>query len=128
MATFASSMANPAPLSEEEQKKAGTPIGGDMDDEHKNFCTTITKLFETGAIDITQPETFLNKDVYEKLTPELKEKTDLSLLNIATLLEHIYGFYKSKQTPDACPQLQNMIDQLWVMKERIEEHGDIFKF
>lgn len=121
-------MANPAPLSEEEQKKAGTPMGGDMDDEHKNFCTTITKLFESGAIDVTKPETFLNADVYEGLSAEWKTKTDLAMLNVATLLEHIYGFYKSKQTPDACPQLANMIDQLWEMKQRIESHADVFKF
>lgn len=128
MADFASSMANSAPLSEEEQKKAGTPIGGDMSDEQKNFCKTITKLFESGAIDITQPETFLKKDVYDTLSPELKSKTDLAMLNIATLLKHIYGFYKSKETPDACPQLASMIDQLWDMKQRIEIHADVFKF
>lgn len=128
MSDFATSMANPPPLSEAEQKKAGTPMGGDMGDEHKNFCKTITKLFESGEINVTQPETFLNRDVYDKLEPEWKAKTDLAMLNIATLLEHIYGFYKSKQTPDACPQLQNMIEQLWEMKQRIESHADVFKF
>jgi hypothetical protein len=128
MADFAAQMANPSDLSEEQQKKAGQPTGGDMDAEHKNFCTTITKLFETGAIDVTRPETFLNRDVYDRLEPEWKTKTDISLMNIATLLGHIYDFYKSKQTPDACPQLASMIDQLWEMKQRIETHADVFKF
>ncbi len=113
MADFIQQMANPANLSEADQKKAGTPVGGDMSDEQKEFCTTISKLFESGEIDVTQPETFLNKDVYDALEPDLKAKTDLSMLNIATLLGHIYDFYKSKQTPDACPQLASMIDQLW---------------
>lgn len=121
-------MQNPAPLSEEAQKKAGAPIKGDMSDEHKNFCKTITKLFENGEIDVTKPETFLKKNVYDTLSPELKSKTDLAMLNIATLLEHIYGFYKSKQTPDSCPQLATMIEQLWEMKQRIEKDADVFKF
>lgn len=121
-------MASTVQLSEAEQIKVGKAFGGDMDDEHKNFCTTITKLFESGAIDVTRPESFLNQDIYDRLEPEWKVKTDMSMLNIATLLGHIYDFYKSKQTPDACPQLATMIDQLWEMKQRIEVHADVFKF
>lgn len=128
MADYAKTMASTAQISEADQKKVGQAFGGDMGDEHKNFCLTINKLFETGQIDVTKPETFLNKDVYARLEPEWKTKTDLSLQNIATLLNHIYGFYKSKQTPDACPQLATMIEQLWEMKQRIEIHADVFKF
>ncbi|MDD5055241.1 MAG: hypothetical protein PHZ00_03145 [Candidatus Peribacteraceae bacterium] len=121
-------MANPRTLSEAAQKQAGQPIGGDMGDQEKNFCITITKLFERSEIDVTKPESFLNKDVYDRLEPEWKTKTDLSIGNIAILLNHIYEFYKSKQTPDACPQLATMIKQLWEMKQRIEVHADVFKF
>ena len=128
MPDFASQMTGTAPISEEQQKKIGQAFGGDMSDEHKNFCKTITTLFETGAIDVTKPESFLNQSVYDGLEQEWKTKTDMSLLNIATLLSHIYDFYKSKQTPDACPQLASMIDQLWEMKQRIEIHADVFKF
>jgi len=128
MSDFATQMASTTGLTEAQQKKVGQPSGGDMDEEHKNFCTTITKLFESGAIDVTRPETFLNQEVYDRLEPEWKIKTDMAMLNIATLLNHVYGFYKSKQTPDACPQLASMIDQLWEMKQRIETHADVFKF
>lgn len=116
-------------LTEEQQKKAGQPIAGDMDDEHKNFCKTVAGLLDSGAIDVTKPESFLNQNVYDGMPDEWKAKTDMIMLNVATLLDHIYGFYKSKQTPDACPQLANMIEQLWEMKQRIEGHGyDVFKF
>ena len=128
MDDYASTMADPTQISNEASKKAGQPVTGDMGDEHKNFCLKITKLFETGQIDVTKPETFINQSVYDSLEPEWKTKTDLSMLNIATLLNHIYGFYKSKQTPDACPQLATMIEQLWEMKQRIETHADVFKF
>jgi hypothetical protein len=128
MADFASMMNNPAELSEAAQKKAGQPAAGDMDAEHTNFAKTISKLLEKGEIDVTKPETFLNKKIYDKLDAEWKSKTDLAMVNIATLLTHIYEFYKSKQTPDASPQLANMIEQLWEMKQRIEVHADVFKF
>jgi hypothetical protein len=128
MADYKATMADPGTVSEEEQKRVGKAFGGDMGDEHKNFCTTITKLFESGAISATDPETFLNKDVYDALEPEWKTKTDMNMGNIAILLAHIYEFYKSRQTPDACPQLATMIEQLWEMKQRIEVHADVFKF
>ena len=128
MADFAQQMSGTAPLSEEQQKRAGNPVTGDMDDEHKNFCTTISRLLENGTIDVTKPETFINQAVYVTLDDKWKAKTDMALLNMATLLHHIYGFYKSKQTPDACPQLATMIEQLWDMKQRIEGHADVFKF
>jgi hypothetical protein len=128
MADFAKTMAQQADLSEAAQVKAGAPIAGDMGDEHKRFAVTISTLLESGKIDVTKPETFLNQSVYDGLNQEWKSKTDLAMVNIATLLGHIYDFYKSKQTPDACPQLATMIEQLWEMKQRIESHADVFKF
>jgi hypothetical protein len=128
MTDFQSTMSQGSSISEDDQKKAGTPIGGDMSDEHKKFAEMISKMLEDGTIDTTKTETFLNQGVYETLEPEWKTKTDLALLNIATLLSHIHDFYRSKQTPDACPQLANMIEQLWEMKQRIESHADVFKF
>ncbi len=128
MADFAATMAGTTDLSIAAQVKAGAPMQGDMDQEHKEFVQTISKLLESGAIDVTRPESFLNKDVYEKLDAEWKSKTDLTMMNVASLLCHIYEFYKSKQTPDACPQLASMIEELWQMKKRIEVHADVFKF
>lgn len=128
MADFASMMNNPAELSEAAQKKAGKAVAGDMDKEHTNFAKTISKLLESGEIDVTKPETFLNQNIYDKLDTDWKAKTDLAMVNIAILLTHIYEFYKSKKTPDASPQLANMIEQLWEMKQRIETHADVFKF
>lgn len=128
MADFVATMQNPADLSEAEQKKAGQPTNGDMGDRHKKFVADLAGMIEKGEIDPLRTETFVNKDVYDALEQEWKAKTDLALPNIATILTHIIGFYLSKQTPDAAPQLENMIESLWIMKERIEEHADVFKF
>lgn len=121
-------MSNPADLTEEEQKRVGTPLSGTMGDRHRTFVETIAKLMETNAIDPTRPETFIRPDVYQALEPTWKIKTDRILPNMATLLTHIHAFYRDHNTPNACPQLANMIEQLWEMKERIEVHADVFLF
>lgn len=128
MPDFAQTMAKTTVLSEDAQKKAGTPAAGIMADEHTNFVKTISRLLESGAIDVTKPETFLHANVYASLDDEWKSKIDLAMMNMATLLKHIHEFYRSKQTPDASPQLAQMIEELWQMKERIEVHADVFIF
>ncbi len=115
-------------LSISDQKKAGKAIAGDMGDEHKDFVKLIESLIKNNEIDVHQPETFLNRDIYDSLDADWKAKTDVAMVNIADLLRHISEFYASKQTPDSSPQLESMIEQLWEMKQRIESHADVFKF
>jgi hypothetical protein len=115
-------------LSEDAQKKAGKAIAGKMDPKVEEFLQTLLKLLEEKKIDTTNPESFINKDIYDTMPQEWKGKTDMALLNIAHQIEDIEQFYKSKQTPNESPQLQNMIETLWLMKERIEEDYDVFKF
>ena len=129
MADFASLIAkHDTQLTQEEQHKAGQAIAGDMDEEHKVFAKTLKDLMDRGEIHPLQPRTFLKTDVYEKLPERWQEQTDLALVNIASLLKDIVEFWASKETPDSSPQLQTMIEQLWQMKQRIEEHYDVFKF
>lgn len=115
-------------LPESEQKKAGKAIAGDMDDEHTNFLQTLIKLLDKKEITSDDPQTFLKRDVYDALSQEWKDKVDLELQNIAQQLRLIEEFYRSKETPNSSPQLQTMIEQLWVMKQRIEDEYDVFKF
>jgi hypothetical protein len=128
MDTFAAAIKNFKDLPEDAQKKAGQAIAGDMDAEHTEFVKKITNLINSGKIDTTNPESILNKKVYDSLDAEWKAKTDLAIVNIADLLRHIKEFFESKQTPDSSPQLVTMIEDLWQMKQRIEEHADVFVF
>ncbi|PIR48781.1 hypothetical protein COU80_03760 [Candidatus Peregrinibacteria bacterium CG10_big_fil_rev_8_21_14_0_10_55_24] len=129
MADYASLIAKQdTPLTEEEQHKAGQAISGDMDEEHKAFARTLKELVDRGEIHPLKPHTFLKMDVYEKLPERWQEQTDLALVNISSLLKDIVEFWVSKETPDSSPQLQTMIEHLWQMKQRIEEHYDVFKF
>jgi hypothetical protein len=116
-------------LPEDEQKKIAAAIPGAMGDDHTDFVKIIARMITEKEIDVTIPETFLHKDMYEKLDEQSRAQVDLAMVNIADLLRHIAEFYMSPETPDASPQLQTMIEQLWQMKERVEQqYGDVFKF
>lgn len=115
-------------LPEREQKKAGQAIGGDMDEEHANFLQTLIGLLDRKEIVSSDPQSMLKREVYDKLPQEWKDKVDLALLNIAQQVRLIEEFYRSKETPNSSPHLQTMIEQLWQMKERMEEEHDVFKF
>ncbi len=128
MADFAQQIAAGHTLTLDEQKKAGAPIGGQMEEKHRDFLKLIKSLIESGEIDPYAPKTFLKEDVFQSMPEEWQDKTDLTLQNLAGLLKQIYDLYISKQTPDEAPQYQTMIEQLWQMKERIEEQYDVFKF
>ncbi len=128
MADFTQLMQEHQDLPEDAQKKAGEPIAGKMDPAVEEFLKVLLKLLEEKAIDTANPETFINKDIYDSMPQDWKGKTDMALLNIADQVRRIEEFYKSKQTPNESPQLQNMIEGLWQMKQRIEETYDVFKF
>ncbi len=130
MADFTTSMqaADNAPLTEREQQRMGVPVGGKLSPEHLAFLKEVKRLIETKEIDPYDPKTFLKKDVYDSLNEEWIEKTDLALANIAGLLRQVYELFVRKDTPDESPQYQTMIEQLWDMKQRIEQHHDVFKF
>lgn len=127
MADYHQQMSTALPLTDEEQKSAGAPIQGKLEDEHLNFLKTIRCLTESGEIDPYNPKSLLKEEVYSKLDQEWIDKTDMALINISRLLQKIYELYISKHTPDESPQYQTMIEDLWQMKQRIEEHHDVFK-
>ncbi|MFA6522972.1 MAG: hypothetical protein WCS85_01225 [Candidatus Peribacteraceae bacterium] len=116
-------------LSEEAQKKAGQSPAGPMGDEHTNFVKTISRMITEGEINVYETSTFYNSGAYEAIKEGDRGTVDLSMVNIASLLKHIADFYLSKKTPDAAPQLQQMIEELWQMKAKLEaKYGDILKF
>jgi hypothetical protein len=128
MADFASQIAQHQDLPERKQVQAGKAIAGQMQDEHDAFLKTVIGMLDRNEIDTWKPETFLKKDVYDALNPEWKAKVDKALVNIADQLRLIENFFRSKQTPNESPHLETMIEHLWQMKQRIEEHFDVFKF
>lgn len=128
MADMASLYRQHKDLPEDAQKKAGKAIAGAMGAEHETFLKMILALLDAGTLDPSNPECLLKKDVYKKLSAEWKTKIDRALPNIARQLALIIDFRLSKETPDSSPHLETMIEQLWQMKQRIEETHDVFVF
>lgn len=128
MTTFHDHIKADYSLTEEEQKKAGQAMTGDMSTKHKEFVALLSSLIREEKIDPHNPSTLIHQEIYNSLDDVLRTKVDVALPSIAILLRHIVDFYHSKETPDSCPQLAQMIDQLWEMKERIEQEKDVFVF
>ena len=114
-------------LSVESQKKMGQAVAEKMDAKHEDFVKHVLDLLNRGEIDPYNPESILKMDVYSSLSDEWKGKVDRALPNVTDQLRLIVEFRLSKQTPDESPQLAEMIDLLWHMKERIEKEHDVFK-
>ncbi len=110
------------------QKEMGKPVDDGMSPKHRQWVEEMIRMSDAGEIDVLDPDTLVNRDVYEKMTQEDRGKVDLSLSTMANQLRHIEDFYRSDKTPNACTQLQIMIDHFWAMRDRLEEHGDVFKF
>ncbi len=128
MADFATAIAENQNLSEQEQKRIGQASGDDMDAEHKNYLATIIGMLDRKEIRIEDPESLLKGEQYRKLGELDRNRADAALVNIVDQLRRIEEFYRSTQTPNASPELQNMIEHLWQMKNRIEtKFGDVYK-
>ncbi len=128
MSDFHQQLAMAQPLTDDQQVKAGAPIAGKLSDEHLSFLKSIKAMAESGTIDLYTPRTFLNEDVYNAMSEEEQEHTDMAMINIAHLLRDVHDLYVSKQTPDESPQYTTMLEQLFSMKERAEKDHDVFKF
>lgn len=128
MADFIQTIGQQVDLSEAAQVKAGQSTASKMGDAHESFMKEVLRLIDTKEIDVSNAQSFLKMEVYNRLDEMWKGKVDLALVNIADLLGHIVEFRLSKKTPDEAPELQSMIEYLWQMKQRIEDTHDVFKF
>ena len=128
MTNFSQQIKDAKDLTIKDQKKAGTPVSGAIDNEHAQFLKTLQTLINERKIDPQDPQTFLNTDVYKNLDEQTQDKADLALHNMAAQVRLIHEFLESSQTPDQSPQLQTMVEQLWQMKQTIEIDNDVFVF
>ena len=126
--SFSQRVSNAQDIPLEQQLHAGAPITGTMDPKLEKFLHDLIKLIDEKQIDPYAPDSFLNKDVYDQLDEKWQGKVDLALVNMVDLVRKIEEYVRSKQTPDECPQYENMVASLLQMKDRLEEHHDVFKF
>lgn len=109
--------------------KVTVATGTDMDQRHKDFLKELIALIDSKAINPRDHESFVYQEKLKGLSEQNQSRVTIVALNMASLVQHIEWYFRSTTTPNASPQLQNMIDQLWQMKDRVEtELGDVYKF
>lgn len=92
---------------------------------HEEFLKMLIDKLEKGELDTHSPTTLYNHDIYDKLSEEDQEKTDLIAINLMSMIRQIESLWKIDQS--ASFQIQNIVETIFQMKLKFEkEHGDVY--
>ena len=119
-----------AAISDEAQQIVNNPIEDPtgLDDDDQAFVNMLVSLVDEGKINLHQPSTLLNQEVYDGLNDEKKGKVDQQAFNMLSTVREIYNYNKSAFTNNSY-QFQNMVRKLRLQKEETEgEIGDVYVF
>lgn len=114
-------------ISKSVQKRINQPLKDEsgFSKEDKKFLDILMKLVDKGTINLYQPGTLINREVYDGVSEEAKGKADQNALNMLPRIRDIHALMKSNPEPSF--QIQNMVESLRQQKERLEEvGGDLF--
>ena len=109
------------------QKRLNEPLvkSAGISQEDQAFLNAVLDKVDRGQINLLMPSTLINKTVYDQLPPEKQGKVDFDALNLLTTLRNIYDLWKIGKQPTF--QIENMIRQVRLTKERLEEiSGDVY--
>ncbi len=115
-------------MDEATQRNLNTPLQdntGRLDGKDQEFLNLIISLIDEKKIDLYQPATLINNEVYDKLDEKAQGQVDLEAINMLTAIREIKGLYDNgfKETF----QMENLVHRLRMTKERLEETGgDVF--
>ena len=92
---------------------------------HEEFLKMLIGKLESKELDPHNVQTLHNKAIYDKLSEEGKEETDLAGMNILGIIRQIESLWKLEQKPTF--QVQNLVETVFQMKSKFEEkHGDVY--
>ena len=92
---------------------------------HEEFLKMLIEKLETGELNAHSPATLYNREIYKELSEEEQEKTDLTAINLMSLIRQIETLWKLDQS--ASFQIQNLVEGVFQMKSKFEEqHGDVY--
>jgi len=113
-------------IHEETQKMINTDMKtDDYAPADQEFVDLILQLVEAGTIQLYQPSSLINHQVYDTLSDEAKGLADLNAMNILAKLRQIVEQSKIYEHPTF--QLKSLVASVRQNKERLEEHsGDIY--
>lgn len=92
---------------------------------HEEFLKMLIGKLESGELDALRPGTLYNRPLYDKLSEEEQEKTDITAINLMSLIRQIEALWKIDQS--ASFQIQNLVETVFQMKSQFEEkYGDVY--
>lgn len=92
---------------------------------HEAFLKMLIEKLEKGELETHRPATLYNHEVYDKLNEEDQEKTDLTAINLMSLIRQVESLWKIDQS--ATFQIQNLVEAVFQMKSKFEkEYGDVY--
>ncbi|MFH1012698.1 MAG: hypothetical protein V1760_03030 [Candidatus Peregrinibacteria bacterium] len=96
-----------------------------LDQKEETFLQSLVRHLESGKLHPLKPETLFNHAVYDKLSETEQEATDLTAINLMSVLKRIQILWDSTHRDSY--QLQNLVDTVFAMKSKFEEkYGDVF--
>lgn len=109
------------------QKRLNEPLANPagFTPENQQFLNLVLEKTESGKINLMQPSTLINNTLYDTLAPEKRGKVDFDAVNLATILRNIVNLWKYNPSPTY--QMENLVAQVRLTKERLEEiSGDVY--
>ena len=114
-------------LDPETQKRLNSPLvnPNGLSAQNQTFLNLVVEKVERNEINLMQPSTLINHAVYDALPQDKQGKVDFDAVNLLSTLRNIYGLWKTYGV--ATYQIENMVHQVRLMKERLEEvSGDVY--
>ena len=109
------------------QQKLNKPLKDKtgFNEGHEDFLKILIKKLKSKELDIHNIQSLYNKSVYEKLGDEEKEATDLTAVNLMSIIRQIEQLWEIEKKPTF--QIQNLVETVFQMKTKFEEkHGDVY--
>ena len=92
---------------------------------HQEFLKLLIKKLEDGSLNPLSIPTLFNPMVYEKLDEKEREKTDLTALNLMSVIRQIETLWKLEHRETF--QMESLAETVFQMKSAFEaKHGDVF--
>jgi len=110
------------------QRSLNTPLQdstGSLDGKDQEFLNLVISLIDDKKIDLYQPSTLINSEIYDKLDDLAKGEVDLESINMLAGIREMKGLYDNEFQDTY--QMANLVHRLRLTKERLEETaGDVF--
>lgn len=109
------------------QQTLNQPLKDDtgFNEGHEDFLKMLIGKLESRELDSHRSSTLYNRPLYDKLSEEEQEKTDITAINLMSMIRQIEALWKMDQT--ASFQIQNLVETVFHMKSQFEEkYGDVY--